>query len=411
MIGFVDRVVSIDPDRVVPLAGRGPSRIGQRRHDALEANILILHQDGDRAVVISVDALFVGRKLSDAIVETCVTAGVPQERILIVASHTHSAPAMEEDKPLLGEVDAAHVGRVTQNIVATLKDALAERPILATAAVGRVQLSASVNRRRPWLLPQYSRRDGLVFDRVVMAPNPAGPVDPMLTAIVLRGGARRTVIWHYACHPVSFPDSLAISAEYPGVVRTRLRSVFGANTAVLFLQGFAGDIRPPNGESAPSLGRLCRTVAQGPGLADMTLFAWQSWSQRVARAAERACHDAQPLKPGAIAGARSTVPLASLLQDAPAGRAIELQRLRILGEDIVAVSAEPLVALKEFCPRRALCVGYIGDVFGYWPRTSYLPAGGYEVNAFKKPFGVEYPWCPNPDAVFQMLLSKAALTP
>ena len=104
MIEYTHVVASIDPDHPVPLAGRaGEARITKRVHDPLEANILaIFDAAACNAVLISIDAVFVGRELSDALLEACTGFGVNAQSVLIVASHTHSAPALENTKPLLG---------------------------------------------------------------------------------------------------------------------------------------------------------------------------------------------------------------------------------------------------------------------------------------------------------------------
>ena len=54
-----------------------------------------------------------------------------------------------------------------------------------------------------------------------MAPNPDGPVDRTVTALIMEG-ERTAVVWHYTCHPTGFPGDLEISADYPGMAPERL---------------------------------------------------------------------------------------------------------------------------------------------------------------------------------------------
>jgi hypothetical protein len=54
----------------------------------------------------------------------------------------------------------------------------------------------------------------------------------------------RAVIWTFAAHPASFPASLAVSADFPGLIWTALRHRFGAECAVVYLPGLAGSVVP-----------------------------------------------------------------------------------------------------------------------------------------------------------------------
>ena len=73
MMAYTHVIASIDPDHPVPLAGRaGGARITNHVHDPLEANILAIFEAGAcNAVFISIDALFVGHELSDALLAAC----------------------------------------------------------------------------------------------------------------------------------------------------------------------------------------------------------------------------------------------------------------------------------------------------------------------------------------------------
>src|SRR5262245_43337191 len=101
MMNFAQSVVSISPAKPVGLAGRRERRIWRSIHQDLEANVLVLSVGNRRMVLVAIDALFVGSQLSDEIVKAC--DGVDPAAIVVVASHTHSSPALETTKPLLGE--------------------------------------------------------------------------------------------------------------------------------------------------------------------------------------------------------------------------------------------------------------------------------------------------------------------
>jgi hypothetical protein len=195
MIAYTHVVASIDPDHPVPLAGRaGGARITNHVHDPLEANVLAIFDAGAcNAVFISIDAVFVGRELSDALLEACGGFGVNAQSVLIVASHTHSAPALENTKPLLGVRCDDHFARVREILVKAVCSALSSPPGMAPLRKGQAAVNAGVNRRLPRQLPQLTAR-GFRFEKTIMAPNPDGPVDRTVTALVLHGETTAVVI-------------------------------------------------------------------------------------------------------------------------------------------------------------------------------------------------------------------------
>jgi hypothetical protein len=406
MIETTHMAASIDPDHPVPLGGRaGGARITADVHDPLEANILAIFETGlCKAVFISIDAVFVGRELSDALLKACAGFGVDPQAVLIVASHTHSAPALERTKPLLGARCDDHFASVRDRLVAAVSGTLAAKPKQANLRRGRAIAQANVNRRLPRRLPQLTGH-GLRFEKTIMAPNADGPVDPQITAWVIEGETT-AIVWHYTCHPSGFPGELKISADYPGQVRHALRQRFGQDTAVIFLQGFAGDVRPISAASPGGLLPRLRQLAQGPRFHDMAMDGWLRWSSTISDGVMRAVDAAQPVHDIAPATGRiSSTALDALLAGADRHRAVEIQHLNALGERFVAVSAEPLLGLRELCPAGALPVGYSRDVFGYWPREMHISQGGYEANAFKEWFGVPQPWRSGLDRVFSGLVA------
>ncbi len=405
MIRFAHRSISISPSQPVPLAGKGGrSRVSTCLHDDLEANIVVVGDGPRRIVVISLDSLFVGSRVTRKSLELCADAGVPAERVLICASHTHSAPALEDTKPLLGAYDTRHGEEIEHRLSVALRALLRDDGQIGTPSIGTDRTSAGMNRRLPW--PVHLTRRGLRFRETVMAPNPLGPTDPQVTAVVIRG-KQPAVLWHYTCHPTAFPYDKQVSADYPGLVRAALRKALGPTTTIAFLQGFAGDIRPPSGRAHGGISRALNLVLRGPQFDPLTLDEWTAWGKTIADAAVRAASNAAVAKPEIGLAEHAMVPLDRLLRGASKTRPIEMQQIQLFGLRIVAVSAEPLVGLKELVSPGSLCVGYSRDVFGYWPRTSELPSGGYEVNEFKRVFGVDRPWCPDPDGVFKELLDRS----
>jgi hypothetical protein len=409
MLSFACSSTVLTPVRPTPLAGyAGRLEPHNAIHSQLEANILVaFEEDKPACAVVSIDALFVGLEISNALLGAFEQHGLSQERVLILASHTHFAPALETTKPQLGKADPSHIAWVRFRLLAAVEALMRAPRFEASVAIGHEAGRFSVNRRRRWPLPRLGRR-GLDSDSVVMAPNPSGRTNETVTAIVLRAERQNVVLWHYTCHPVGFPLHGHVSAEFPGVVRARLRSMFGAETSVVFLQGFCGDIRPDCPVPKAGLGASARYILKGPGFGSFSYSEWESWSSGIADVVEAAVRAASECVPGRTTGASRTDSLARLFVNAPSERSVGAQRILFLGAvPIVAVTAEPLIDLSDLCPRDALHVGYSRDVFGYWPRTRQLREGGYEVNGFRSLFAVPYSWTTDPDREFCSLLLGA----
>ena len=66
--------------------------------DGIEANLLLLREsDGAHPILlVSLDLLYPGGRVRDAIVDS---SGMPEECVIVAASHTHRAPMTDDTKP------------------------------------------------------------------------------------------------------------------------------------------------------------------------------------------------------------------------------------------------------------------------------------------------------------------------
>src|SRR5688500_334263 len=89
--------VEISPPRGVPLAGYPfVDRPCRGIHDPLYATALVFEAQGRRAGVVALDLLAVGPALVGTVrAYAARSLDIPAERLLISATHTHSAPTLE----------------------------------------------------------------------------------------------------------------------------------------------------------------------------------------------------------------------------------------------------------------------------------------------------------------------------
>jgi len=204
-------------------------------HDELDARCLVLDDPSGAVVILAVDVLQLPTAFANAVrAAIAQTTGIPRERILACATHTHSAPDLEGTytpggpdrsltemwrRALAGCAEAAWRGRV---------DADVEFGLGTVDGVG-------VNRRHP---------DG-------------HPVDPLVGVVSarLRGGERACVLVNYTCHPVVLgPDNLCISADYPGFARRAIEAVEGPRTLAMFTNGAEGDVNTGHSADLSGIG-------------------------------------------------------------------------------------------------------------------------------------------------------------
>jgi hypothetical protein len=374
--------------------------------DTIEIAALLLESDGCRCLILGFDLMIVGAELADSIQSRLGKLGFRPDEVMMLASHTHCAPATDSACARLGRPDTRFVSDAADAVDELVRKILADRPREISVDVFRGRLDHSINRRRYWPFPTYDRTQGLQWASVTFSPYPAGPRDEQATVILIRAddGAPLAAFSHYTCHPTSVVPTDTISADYPGAVRAMLRARFG-EIPCMFAPGFCGDITPrivPS-EQRQTLGerfaRLRRMVMAGymvPTVSPADTVAWRE--SLVARLdAIIAEGPAKTLRPERLRSGSSAIPLSAFFTGTAPDKKLTVQILRLGDElEVFALSAEPTVEwqgiLDDASPRTSQAVrlytGYLGDVFGYLPTQRQVTEGGYEVNGFQSLFGM-----------------------
>ncbi|MEZ5820083.1 MAG: hypothetical protein R3D82_04680 [Xanthobacteraceae bacterium] len=375
--------------------------------DPIEVSAVLLEAGGRRCLIVSFDLMVVGAELQQAIHAGLALHGFAQAEIMLLASHTHFAPATDRACAPLGEPDAqfvAEVAAAVENLVARMLQA---SPVESRLEIRRGRLDHSVNRRRFWPLPTVGRTYGFRLTSTVMAPDPERPTNELATVLLLRRADDDGVIaaiWHYTCHATAVIPWDVISADFPGAVRRLLRQRFG-DIPCLFVQGCCGDISPKLAGSpvregtAGRLRRFARMMISGPTFPPRIAGDWVRWSESLA--AGVAAIAGQPADeahaPKTLSTGAAQIPLAGLFVGSAPDKPLTVQALR-LGEafELVALSAEVTLGWQSILDsalpaeegRLRLYAGYLGAVFGYLPTPREIVEGGYEVTGFQRLFGL-----------------------
>jgi hypothetical protein len=357
--------------------------------------------------VLAFDLMIVGAELADLVHSRLGKLGFRADEVMMLASHTHCAPATDQACARLGAPDVQFIRDAAAAVETLVRRILSEQPRDIVLEVFRGSLDHSINRRRYWPFPTYDRTQGLQWASVTFSPYPAGPRDEQATVMLVRAADDRTPLAafsHYTCHPTSMVPNEVISADYPGAIRGLLRQRFG-DIPCLFAPGFCGDITPrlvPS-EQRQTLGerfaKFRRMVVAGymvPSVTSADSVAWRE--SLVARlGAVIAGGPSQTLRPERARTGSSVIPLSAFFAGTAPDKKLTVQILR-LGDalEIIALSAEPTVewqailddAISASPQAIRLYTGYLGDVFGYLPTARQVSEGGYEVNGFQSLFGM-----------------------
>jgi hypothetical protein len=386
-------------DMSLALAGYGSKAYATVSAERLEINCIWFGGNEDGIILASIDCLFAGNDIRTAIARY---SGLPEEAVILAASHTHYAPALERTKPGLGQASEewlAFVDKSLARLVGDLKTKPAEP--FATSA-GKTGTSAGINRRLWWPFPHLgSRRQPLIGPGVKNAPNPAAQFRNDLRTSLLQdsGGRPLALLWTIACHPNRYHAANVISSDFTGHVRKRLRGGIGENLPVLFLQGFSGNIVPR--PVSPTKQNLFKKILFGPQPKYLSKAEWTAWAEGIAESAEKALKGAGPpqISSADVELAGVKFDLGKLVPGAAHGEA-EMLRLRFGGFDCLLVSAEVVNEYEDKLPESIWPAGCANDVYGYWPTSRQIGEGGYEVSGFLGPFGLPGKLTADTDAVF-----------
>ncbi|MCL2815439.1 MAG: hypothetical protein FWD23_12635 [Oscillospiraceae bacterium] len=149
--------------------------------------------------------------------------GVPEQCVMIAATHTHTGPATMDAKGC-GEMDAGYIGALPEKILKAADGAYAD-----LCDVEYIQSSEKE------IAP-------IGYNRAIAG----GPEDHFVRGFYIkRTGAPDIAVASYNCHPVSMGASSEISRDYAGQSADALKALGEAGPHGLFITGVCGDIDPP----------------------------------------------------------------------------------------------------------------------------------------------------------------------
>ena len=234
--------IEITPPAGIPLAGYGcREKKSEKIDDPLYTKSLILSSSKTKIIIITNDLIGIPRDLSKKVRDILnKKIKIPQDNILICASHTHYGPVL---KPFYNRKVKAYVENLIKKMV---ECALSSYENLKEAKIkfGKKKIYKKISYNR-----DTKRHDGKVEMSFYYPEGRKdlifGPVDKDLMVIDVedKNGRPIATLVNFACHPVCHCSSLySISSNYPGYMMEYVEN-FKKNIC-LFTLGAAGNIVP-----------------------------------------------------------------------------------------------------------------------------------------------------------------------
>jgi hypothetical protein len=384
-------------------------------HDRLHARCVVLDDGTTRIALVVCDSCMIPREITDAArVLAQKATGISPERILISATHTHTAPSLGgvfQSEPVEDYI------KELPGMIATGIARASERLAPAKIGWGVGKDPTQVFNRR-WKVKPGSTLLINPFggtDQVKMNPGyrhpdlvePAGPTDPDITLLSVQtpDGRPIALLANYSLHYVG--GLPALSADYFGAYAEKMRELLGADKAFVGIMsnGTSGNINNINfGGPAPAKqepGEQIRIVADSVAKASLDAYKtikhrdWVSLATAqkeielgVRRPTEEEVVRARDILAKANKKVLTTMPEVYaretlLMAKYPATVKLILQAIRIGELGIVANPCETFVEIgleiKQKSPLRPTCTIELANGYnGYLPTPEHHALSGYE---------------------------------
>lgn len=361
------------------------------KQDLYAKALAIEDADGGRLVILTFDLIGMPDELHSVLSSRLREKyGIPPQRLLMNASHTHSGPEIRASKAKHYEVDEARLETCVR-YYEKLRDELLPKV-----------LDEAISAMKPASLAYSHARCGFAMNRrtpteqgYINHPYPDGPVDhdvPVLK-VTSEDGTLAAVLFGYACHNTTL-GFYEICGDYAGYAQAYLEEAHPEAKA-LFLTGCGGDQNPYPRRTwalAEQHGRALANAVEtaletkfkpvsGPiraSLVDVELeFAGAPSKEQLEKDAQSSDkytrNHAKALLAEIEEKGAVDLSLDTMVQAVAFGDSLLL--LALPGETVIDYS---LRFKKEFTETPLWVAGYSNNLFGYLPSLRVLKEGGYE---------------------------------
>lgn len=391
-------VRDVTPDGPIWLAGYAARQRPSEGVDCrLRAEAIALRtRPGDPVVLLSLDNCEVSPAVTAPVLQALAKAhSLGPGRVMIVSSHTHSAPVVEGPLLPMYPLSAAEKEQVVRygvflqaQLIDVVNAALDDlKPATLEHGVGRATFA--MNRR--------VYRD----DQIGGGENPDGPVDWDVPVLKIKGPdqALRAVLFGYACHgtSISGDDFYRVSGDYMAYARQYLEALY-PGTVCAYLTGMGADSNPsPRGRILNSKRHGLELAGAVAGVLDRPMrpvsgslrFAYREVDLPLAAPPTRERLEADAKSADVYIKARAEKYLTMLDKGRALSESVKLPMAVLrFGDDLTfcAMGGEVVVDYAVRFKRLLAAdhpwmIGYAYEVPCYIPSVRILKEGGYEADS------------------------------
>ena len=405
--------VDVTPTEPVWLAGYAARK---HAHTGIDTRLFVTamtlaNENSDHpTVIVSLDNCEVTEHFTKPVLREIESRyALPPEAVIILSTHTHSAPVLPDTLPGMFGFEGEEAARI-RRYGERLRKQLVEVVGAALAKAAPVKLSVGMG-RAGFAMNRRVYRGG----KATFGENHDGPTveDVPVLRVSSLDGKVLAVLFGYACHATTIggasgDEFYAVSGDYPGYARRAIEEVWPGAQA-MFLIGFGADINP-----APR-GGLQRSRQHGLELAGAVTGVLTQPMRDVGGEVRRATRRVRlPLEPAP--------PREKLVEDARSENEYIARRARYyldaldagkprpqhvecpitvlrIGDDLTFVFMAGEVVIdyalrlgRELGAERPWLVGYATGVPCYFPSRRILLEGGYEADSSLIYYGLYGPF-------------------
>jgi len=412
---------NITPPLGEPIVGGWKAKPATHVHDELHARCLVLDDGATRIAIVVADNLGIAREvLDEAKRQVHEHTGLPPDRMLMAATHTHSATPCRVNRAAGKDPELSDYARfVARRISESVRRAINNLEP-ARIAWGSASVPDQVFNRR-WLMKPGTKLPNPFggTDQVKMNPGhqrpgllkPSGPVDPEVCFLSVQAAEGRPIalLANYSLHYVGGVRRGDISADYFAAFADRIQDLIGADRLQppfvgILSNGTSGNINNINYAAPPrrrkpyeQIGLVADRVAQAVfaeyqklsyrdhvTLAmrqrELELAVRKPTPEQLAAAREMLAH---PDWPDKLPHQRTYAHRIVRQHEMPATLSVILQAVRI-GDMGIATSpfetfVETGLELRAKSPLKPMfTISFANGSYGYLPTPEQHRLGGYE---------------------------------
>jgi neutral ceramidase len=403
MLKFKSATIEITPQKPSRLTGMSENEVSVGIHSKLEINAMIFNQNEQNIFFISIDTLFISSPIKIFIQKEINKnfVDVPESDILIMSTHTHYAPSLEERRIDLGKKDEEYFAFLKVKIMELIQ--LLNVKIFFEVEIdvqnGKTEKLTSNRRRKARNIRNYFK------PFIAMEPNLNGFKNEKFDIINIYHKQDKKLaglVFTFPCHPTNLFDKKLVSAEFPGGIRDLIRNKQNSNDlSIIYMPGFAGNVRayPPHRKS---IGKFVRDLLQLTYPVYYYRFQnkveYDNWLDSLMTNFMNIWQEAKKtnINIQVLTSKMIKKPIKAIFDVSVEDTEDIIFRKISFGDQLAffTISAEVVaeysqVLDKIFKEDFSICTGYVDEVFGYLPTVNQINEGGYESGGYFKEFLVK----------------------